>query len=114
VPARPALGRSAVRALGAAGIPGEGRGAELEQAPLDALLERLYADGLVQAGGKPRADPTHVVAAVAELNQLELAGESVRAAVEALTAAHPGRVAGALHVSERAQRYSRSRARALA
>jgi transposase len=79
--------------------------AGLEQAPLDALLERLSADGLVKAGGKQRTDSTHVIAAVAELNQLELARESVRAAVEALTAAHPGWVAGALHVSEWARKY---------
>jgi len=79
--------------------------AGLEQAPLDALLERLSADGLVKAGGKQRTDSTHVVAAVAELNQLELARESVRAAVEALTAAHPGWVAAALHVSEWTRKY---------
>jgi len=79
--------------------------AGLEQVPLDALLERLSADGLVQAGGKQRTDSTHVVAAVAELNQLDLAGESVRAAVEALAAAHPGWVAGALHVSEWTRKY---------
>ena len=63
---------------------------ELEQVPLDALLERLSADGLVKGGGKQRTDSTHVTAAVAALNRLELAGESVRAAVEALAAAHPG------------------------
>jgi transposase len=79
--------------------------AGLEQVPLDALLERLSADGLVKAGGKQRTDSTHVVAAVAELNQLDLAGESVRAAVEALAAAHPGWVAGALHVSEWTRKY---------
>jgi transposase len=61
----------------------------LEQAALDRLLERLAADGLVKAGGKQRTDSTHVVAAVAALNRLELAGESVRAVLEALAAAHP-------------------------
>jgi transposase len=79
--------------------------AELEAVPLDALLERLSADGLVKAGGKQRTDSTHVVAAVAALNRLELAGESVRAAVEALTAAHPDWVAGVLRVSDWARRY---------
>jgi transposase len=63
--------------------------AGLEQVALDALLERLVSAGLVKAGGKQRTDSTHVVAAVAALNRLELAGESVRAAVEALAAAHP-------------------------
>ena len=64
-------------------------GAGLEQAALDALLARLAAEGLVKAGGKQRTDSTHVVAAVAALNRLELAGESVRAVLEALAAACP-------------------------
>ena len=67
--------------------------AGLELVALDALLARLAADGLVKAGGKQRTDSTHVVAAVAALNRLELAGESVRAALEALTAACPAWVA---------------------
>src|ERR1039458_8694288 len=63
--------------------------AGLEQAALDALLERLAAEDLVKDGGKQRTDSTHVVAAVAALSRLELAGESVRAVLEALAAAHP-------------------------
>ena len=78
---------------------------EREQVPLDALLERLSAEGLLKAGGKQRTDSTHVAAAVAALNRLELAGESVRAALEALTAAHPGWVADVLHVGEWSRRY---------
>src|SRR5690348_13742607 len=35
-------------------------GAGLEAVALDALLERLAADGLVKAGGKQRTDSTHV------------------------------------------------------
>src|SRR5260370_24210089 len=65
----------------------------LEQVVLDALMERLVSAGLVRAGGKQRTDSTHVTAAVAALNRLELAGESVRAALEALAAAHPAWVA---------------------
>jgi transposase len=65
----------------------------LEQVVLDALLSKLAAGGLVKAGGRQRTDSTHVIAAVAALNRLELAGESVRAVLEALTAAHPARVA---------------------
>src|SRR5271169_5579260 len=68
---------------------GKVAGAGLEQVALDALLAKLAAGGLVKAGGKQRTDSTHVVAAVAALNRLELAGESVRAALEALAAAHP-------------------------
>src|SRR5450759_4868840 len=49
-------------------------GAGLEQMALDALLTRLAGAGLVKAGGKQRTDSTHVTAAVAALNRLELAG----------------------------------------
>ena len=79
--------------------------AGLEQVALDALLERLAADGLVKAGGKQRTDSTHVVAAVAALNRLELAGESVRAALEALAAAHPAWLAQRVCVPDFARRY---------
>ena len=79
--------------------------AGLEQVVLDALLTRLAAGGLVKGGGKQRTDSTHVVAAVAALNRLELAGESVRAALEALTAAHPGWVAQQICVPDFARRY---------
>jgi len=79
--------------------------AGLEQVALDALLARLAAGGLVKAGGKQRTDSTHVVAAVAALNRLELAGESVRAAVEALAAAHPDWVEQRICVPDWARRY---------
>jgi transposase len=80
--------------------------AGLEQVALDALLGRLAAEGLVKAGGKQRTDSTHVVAAVAALSRLELAGESVRAALEALTAAHPDWVAQRICVPGFARRYA--------
>src|SRR5438309_4199901 len=79
--------------------------AGLEQVALDALLASLAASSLVRAGGKQRTDSTHVVAAVAALNRLELAGESVRAALEALTAAHPGWVAQRICVPDFTRRY---------
>jgi transposase len=79
--------------------------AGLEQAALDALLAKLAADDLVKAGGKQRTDSTHVVAAVAALNRLELAGESVRAAVEALAAAHPAWLEQRICVSDWTRRY---------
>ncbi len=79
--------------------------AGLEQVALDALLARLAADGLIKAGGKQRTDSTHVVAAVAALNRLELAGESVRAALEALTAAHPAWLEQRICVPDFARRY---------
>jgi transposase len=80
-------------------------GTGLERAVLDALLARLITEGLVTAGGKQRTDSTHVIAAVAALSRLELAGETVRAALEALSAAHPGWVAQRICVSDWARRY---------
>jgi transposase len=79
--------------------------AGLEQVVLDALLERLVSAGLVKAGGKQRTDSTHVIAAVAALNRLELVGESVRAALEALAAAHPDWLEQRVCVSDFARRY---------
>lgn len=71
----------------------------LEERVLDLLLVALREKGLVKAGGKQRTDPTHVLSAVRELNRLELAGETVRAALEALSAAAPTWVAQALEGS---------------
>ena len=61
--------------------------------------------GLVKAGGKQRTDSTYVVAAVAALGRLELAGESVRAALEALAAADPGWLARRICVADWTRRY---------
>src|SRR5258708_21196621 len=79
--------------------------AGLEQVVLDTLLARLAAEGLVRAGGKQRTDSTHVIAAVAALNRLEPAGESVRAALEALAAAHPARLEHRVSVAYFPPRY---------
>ena len=68
----------------------------LERAVLDLLLDRLKGLGLVRAGGRQRTDSAHVLAAVRGLNRLELAGESMRAALEALAAAVPGWLAGVI------------------
>jgi len=78
----------------------------LEEKVLDLLLARLAGKGLVAAGGKQRTDSTHVVAAVRDLNRLELAGESVRACVEALAVAAPGWLASALDVASWGKRYT--------
>lgn len=77
----------------------------LEEKALDLLLAALRDMELVAAGGKQRTDSTHVVAAVRDLNRLELVGESVRACLEALSAAAPHRVAQALDVPAWSQRY---------
>jgi transposase len=71
----------------------------LELAILDRLLDRLKELGLVTAGGRQRTDSTHVLARIRGLNQLEMAGESVRAALEALSAAAPGWLAGVIDES---------------
>jgi transposase len=66
----------------------------MEKALLDLLLARLKGLDLVGAGMRQRTDSTHVLARVRDLNRLELAGESVRAALEAMAAAVPDWLAG--------------------
>jgi transposase len=68
----------------------------LESILFDALLARLAAGGLLGAGGRQRTDSTHVLAAVRSLNRLELAGETVRAALEALAATAPDWLTGVI------------------
>ncbi|MFJ9709497.1 transposase [Streptomyces sp. NPDC101234] len=77
----------------------------LELVVFDRLLEVCREQGLVGAGGKQRTDSTHVISAVRDLNRTELAGESVRAALEVLVVAAGGRPAGAVDVPELAHRY---------
>ena len=74
-------------------------GGGLDQVVLDTLIGRLAADRLVAAGGRMRTDSTHVVSAVRDLNRLELAGEAVRACLEALAVAAPQVVADLLDES---------------
>ncbi|MGH3783816.1 MAG: hypothetical protein ACRDRO_25140 [Pseudonocardiaceae bacterium] len=77
----------------------------LEEKALELLLEALKDKGLVGAGGKQRTDATHV-AAVRDLNRLELAGESVRACLEALAVAAPGWLAQAIDIAGWGNRYT--------
>jgi transposase len=56
---------------------------------LDRMLDRLREQGLLVPGGRQRTDATHVLAAVRELNRLELVTETMRAALEALAVAAP-------------------------
>jgi hypothetical protein len=79
----------------------------LEEKVLDLLLARLTEMGLVGAGGKQRTDSTAVIAAVRDVNRLELAGESVRAVVEALSAAAPDWLAQVIDVPGWSRRYGR-------
>lgn len=77
----------------------------MERVVFDRLLEHCKEAGLVAAGGKQRTDSTHVISGVRDLNRLELAGESVRAALEALAVAAPSWLAGHINVTEFAERY---------
>jgi transposase len=61
----------------------------LEEKVLDLLLARLAELGMVKAGGRQRTDSTHVLAAVRAVNRLEFLTETLRAALEALSAAAP-------------------------
>lgn len=77
----------------------------LEERVLDLLLVKLVEKGLIGAGGKMRTDSTHVISAVRDLNRLELAGECVRAALEAISAADPGWTSRVLELPGWAERY---------
>jgi transposase len=61
-----------------------------EERLLDRLLARCRELGLVKARGRQRSDTTHVLASIRTLNRLELAGETLRAALNELAAAAPG------------------------
>ena len=56
---------------------------------LDRMLDHFKARGLVKARGRQRTDSTHVLAAVHDLNLLELVGETLRNALDDLAAAAP-------------------------
>ncbi len=77
----------------------------LEQRVLDLLLDALKTEGLVSAGGKARTDSTQVIGAVRDVNRLELAGESVRAAVEAIAAAAPDWLPTVIDIAGWGRRY---------
>jgi transposase len=66
----------------------------MEEKVLEAVLARLSGAGLLRAGGRQRTDSTHVLASVRTLNRMEFAGETLRAALEALAAAAPAWLSG--------------------
>ncbi len=53
------------------------------------LLDAAREGGLLKARGRQRTDSTHVLAAVRDLNRLELLGETLRAALNAIAVAAP-------------------------
>lgn len=76
----------------------------IEEKILEAVLAACTRQGLLRRGGRARTDSTQVLAAVAQLNRMEFVGQSLKAALEALAAAHPAWLAA--HISaEVAQRY---------
>ena len=56
---------------------------------LDRVLEAALEGGLLKARGRQRTDSTHVLAAVRELNRVELLAETLRAVVNAAAAVAP-------------------------
>lgn len=60
-----------------------------EERLLTCLLELFQARGLLKAGGRQRTDATHVLAAIRQLNRLELVGESLRYALNELALVAP-------------------------
>ncbi len=56
---------------------------------LTRLLDAACEGGLLKARGRQRTDSTHVLAAVRTLNRLELVGETLRAALNAIAVAAP-------------------------
>ena len=63
---------------------------QAEHLLLDTMLERFKQRGLLKARGKQRTDSTHVLAAVHDLNLLELVAETLRAALNDLAVNRPG------------------------
>jgi hypothetical protein len=66
-------------------IPGDFRSRLIAHGLEERVLARLSGAGLLRVGGRQRTDSMHVLAAVRTLNRMEFAGETVRAALEALT-----------------------------
>jgi len=71
----------------------EFRGRLLQHEATERLLARLLDaardGGLLKSRGRQRTDSTHVLAAVRTLNRLELVGETLRAALNAIAVAAP-------------------------
>lgn len=70
--------------------------ADARERVLTPLLAACKARGLLRAGGKQRTDSTHVLAAIRQLNRLELVGETVAATLRELLVQAPDWVAAQL------------------
>jgi transposase len=62
---------------------------KLGESLLELLLNRLKEKGWLKERTKQRTDSTHVIAAIRTLNRLECVGETLRAALNALSVAAP-------------------------
>jgi transposase len=62
---------------------------QASQRLFDHLVKRLCERGWIKKRGVQRTDSTHVLAAVRRLNRLELLGETVRAALNAVASEEP-------------------------
>jgi transposase len=60
-----------------------------EERLLEVLLEACQRKGWLAAGGRQRTDSTHVLARVRRLNRIDLVGETLRAALNALAVVTP-------------------------
>jgi transposase len=60
-----------------------------EQHLFEQMLVSFQQAGLLKAGGQQRSDSTHILASIRELNRLELVGEALRSALNALAAVVP-------------------------
>lgn len=61
----------------------------VEHVLLDRLLERCKARGWLKVRGRQRTDSTHLLAAVKQLNQLEIVGETLRHTLNVLATVVP-------------------------
>jgi transposase len=57
---------------------------------LNTVLQLCQSKGWLKSGGKQRTDSTHVLAAVRQLNRLEVVGETLRHSLEVLATTAPG------------------------
>ncbi len=64
-------------------------GGDVTERLLARVLDAAREGGLLKARGRQRTDSTHVLAAVRELNRIELLGETLRAALNAIAVAAP-------------------------
>ena len=64
-------------------------GGDAAERLLARVLDVARDGGLLKARGRQRTDSTHVLAAVRELNRIELLAETLRAALNAITVAAP-------------------------